>query len=230
MPNNNQMISRVVRKLKFISLQSRIKSYDEFKKIKPFDQLDSNLIEVNKNILRPYYVHYAKEISSADMAASLELAAFMLTLCKLNKYTKLLDMGSGLSSFVFRLYAKDNPGVVVYSVDDDAAWLDKTKQYLQQNRLDISNVFTLDQFMKLGESGFDCILHDLNFVEVRINYLDHMMQILNKNGILILDDVHKPDYRFLSLCRLKKFNAKVYTAKPVTYDSFGRYSLLAIKK
>ena len=186
-------------------------------------------MEQNKEMLRPYYEQYVQKVSRADMATSLELAAFMFTICKLNRYTKVLDLGSGLSSFVFRLYAMENPGVNVFSVDDDAAWLEKTKDFLHQHRLSTENIFTLEKFLKLNETNFDCILHDLNFVEVRINYVDSIMKILKQEGIVIFDDVHKPDYLFALLTKMKKTNVKMYSLKPITIDSYGRFSLAVIK-
>lgn len=224
------MINSLIQKVKFLSLRAGVSSFDEFKKIELFDQLNFEAIEQNRQKLKPYYEQYVKEVSRADMAASLELAAFLYTLCKVNQYTKLLDMGSGLSSFVFRLYAKTNPDAVVFSVDDDAAWLEKTKDYLRQNQLGIENIFPLDQFLKSKEDGFDCILHDLNFVEVRINHLEHIMKIAKQNGLIILDDVHKPDYLFFALTKLQKMKVKKYDLKPVTFDNYGRFSLALVKE
>ncbi len=224
------MISRIIQKVKFLSLQSSIDSFDRARKTKTFVGLNSKTIEQSKELLRPIYEQYVKEVSRADMAASLELIAFMHATCKANKYTKLLDLGSGLSSFVFRLYAKENPDVIVFSVDDDAAWLEKTKDFLIQNQLSTENVFTLDQFLKSNETGFDCILHDLNFVEVRINYIEHIMRIAKPNGLVILDDIHKPDYLFSALIRLQKIKVKKYDLKPLTFDSYGRFSLAVIKE
>ncbi len=224
------MISRIFRKLKFMFLQSGVNTFEQFKKIKPFDQLDSKVLDQNMELLRPHYEQYVREISRADMAASLELAAFMFTICKINQFTKLLDMGSGLSSFVFRFYAKETPGVKVYSVDDDAAWLEKTKDFLHQHQLDTQNMFTLDQFLKSSESEFDCILHDLNFVEVRINYVEQMIKITKSNGVIIFDDVHKPDYLFALLVKLKETQSKVFTVKPITNDGYGRFALAVVKE
>lgn len=224
------MISRIFHKFHFSFLKTKVKTFAQFKKLKPFDQLNSKMIEQNKEMLRPYYQQYIKEVSRADMAASLELAAFIYSICKINRFTKLLDMGSGLSSFVFRLYAKERPNVKVFSVDDDAAWVKKTKDFLSQHQLSTDNIFTLDQFLQSGEEGFDCILHDLNFVEVRINYVEQMMKITKINGIIIFDDVHKTDYLFGLLVKLKKFESKIFSVKPVTCDNFGRFALAAIKQ
>lgn len=223
------MLNRVIQKIKFLSLRVGVGSFDQLKKIGPFDQLNSDAIRQNKEKLKPYYEQYVKEVSRADMAASLELAAFMYTVCQINQYTKLLDMGSGLSSFVFRLYAKENPEATVYSVDDNAAWLEKTKDYLRQHQLAIDNIFTLDKFLKSKEEGFDCVLHDLNFVEVRINYIEHLMRVTKQHGLIILDDVHKPDYLLSILMKMQKLNVKMYDLKPMTFDSYGRYSLAVMK-
>jgi len=223
------VIKRIINKVKFISLQARVEAFDQFKKIAPFDQLDDALMDRNKEMLCPYYAQYVNEISSADMAASLELAAFLYGVCKLREYTKVLDLGSGLSSFVLRLYASETSGVQVYSVDDDPAWLLKTKVFLERHQLDVSNLLTVNQFFDSNESGFDCILHDLNFVEVRINYIDKVIALAKQNGLIILDDVHKPDYRYQALKIVERTASRVYSLEPVTIDNYYRYSYGVVK-
>jgi hypothetical protein len=99
------MIGRINRKLKFFMLQFRVKNYNAFKKELSLNQLSASNIEENTKKLKPYYSEYVNHISSPEMAASMELAGFMYTLCKANQYKKVLDLGSGLSSFIFRLYA-----------------------------------------------------------------------------------------------------------------------------
>ena len=117
----------------------------------------------------------------------------------------------------------------VYSVDDDAAWLEKTKSYLRLHELGTDNMFTLQEFVNMKDSEFDCILHDMNFVEVRINYVELVVERLSKNGLVIMDDVHKPDYRLALLEKLSGMNVSTYTVKPVTLDSYGRYAFAVIK-
>lgn len=196
---------------------------------KIFSAIDQKMFERAKKIIEPAYMTYVREVSSPNMATSLELAALQYAICKANSYTKLLDMGSGLSSFVFRLYAKENPGVTVFSVDDDEAWLQKTKLFLIEHGLNTDNILLLDEFLKSKENEFDFILHDLNFVEVRINFVELMLRTAQRNGLLIFDDVHKPDYLFSLLSILKKEPVHIYDLKPVTIDSFGRYALAVVK-
>lgn len=226
----NSIIKRINRALKFKLLQLKVKDFVDFNREVLLNKLEQHLLESNKKKLEPHYAEYVQNVSSPAMAASLELAAYLYTLCTIKRYTKLLDMGSGLSSFVFRLYAKENPEAVVYSVDDDGAWLEKTKTYLKRYQLNTENMYTLQEFIDANISGFDCILHDMNFVEVRIKYVDFVIKCVSQNGIVIMDDVHKPDYRYALLEKLKGLNLVTYTLKPNTVDSYGRYAFAVLKK
>lgn len=213
------MLNKVIRKLRSIYLHSRIKEYG-----------DVPGIEKNSLLLKPYFDDYIARVSVANMAASLELAATLLSLLEAGKYKKLLDVGSGFSSFVLRLYARSNAGVEVFSVDDNAQWLEKTRDYLRKVDVADTNLYTLEQFLSRGLSGFDCILHDLNFVEVRINYVSTLLSKLAPNGILILDDMHKPDYRIEVLKTLGPEPVHIYDLRKHTLDSFGRYSMIVTRK
>lgn len=218
-----------MRKIKSLSLQSGVRSYKKFKSIGKFNHITPEIIARYNTLLKPYYDLYIREVSRADMATSLELATFMYTICEINKYTRLLDMGSGLSSFVFRLYAKEHPGVEVFSVDDDVAWLAKTKDYLSKHKLNTDKMLTLEEFLTLKEFGFDCVLHDLNFVEVRIDFVEKILQTTKDHGIIIFDDVHKPDYQYALLRKLKDNRVKAYDLKSITHDKYGRFALAVVK-
>ncbi len=223
------MKERVIRKIKSLSLRSRVLSFNKFKAIGHLSQINLQTFEHYKTAIKPYYERYIKEVSRADMATSLELATFMYMICNINQYTRLLDMGSGLSSFVFRFYAKEHPGVKIYSVDDDAAWLAKTRDYLVRHDLNTENMLTLEDFMELPDMQFDCILHDLNFVEVRINYVEQILKRLESQGLIIFDDVHKPDYLYALLTKLNDNQVKAYDLKSITLDTYGRFALAAVK-
>lgn len=224
------MIKKIIQKIVNEKLKLRIKRFNQFKRLKPYNLLDENTINDYKIKLEPYYSKYIQEISRPDMAASLELASFLYAICKLNQFHKLLDTGSGFSSFVLRMYAKETPGVRVFSVDDDEAWLEKTKDFLKQYQLDTQNVYTLKEFLERKESDFDCILHDLNFVEVRINYVEQIISMAKKGGLIILDDVHKPDYLNAVLTKIENMKLKMYILKNATLDRYGRYSLAVFKE
>lgn len=223
------MISRIYRKFRFISLRNRVGTLEQFRKAIALHDLTAASCKKNMERLRPVYNQYVNEVSSPDMAASLELAAFLLTTCQLKGYRKLLDLGSGFSSFVFRLYAKETPGVIVFSVDDNVSWLKKTRMFLLANFVEADRLITMEEFQKTNEVDFDCVLHDLNLAEGRIDHLDQIMQLISKEGLVILDDLHKPDYLMQVLSNLENTSHKIFSLEPITLDSYGRFSMGVIK-
>lgn len=220
------MIQRIVRKLRTLVRRSAVGSYNQFvSRLEPAGKLDLEAISSCREELRETYEQYVGKVSPANMAASLELGSFLLAVCRAKRYSKVLDLGSGLSSFVFHCYADETPGVTVFSVDDDEAWLAKTIGFLKMKGVDTTNMMSLSQFHSLNENGFDCILHDLNFVEVRINQVSEVLALVKPGGLVVFDDVHKADYRAELLDKLAGEKGTVYSLKPVTEDRFGRYSM-----
>lgn len=216
------MISRILRRLDYFRLHQRIMPFDSAKG--SFPHFESHFSECLLR-LKPVHADYVDRVSRADMAASLELGAFLCAACKSKKPRRLLDLGSGFSSFVLRSYATLNPGVTTVSVDDDGAWLQKTAQFLAHQGLETENLVLLQDFLDARQDPFDLILHDLNFVEVRINYVEAVLDRLAPGGIVIFDDVHKRDYLHPLLKLLSRRPGSCYSLQPVTSDLFGRYAL-----
>ncbi len=224
------MLNRIYNKINLSFATQSILPYEVFNKAYCDGLITRELLAETKAKLDPHYKHYVENISSANMAASLELAAFIFLVCKVKQPKKLLDVGSGFSSFIFRLYASETNDVVVYSTDDDVLWLDKTRNYLMKNNLNTDNMSTIDEFFNSGVSDFDIVLHDMNFVEVRINYVEKVLAVLRIGGIAIMDDVHKPNYMLALMRKLKRTKNMIYDLKPVTFDNFNRFALVVIKK
>lgn len=217
------MISRIFRRIDYFRLHQRIKSFDSAKGLFPDFEAHFNECLLH---LKPVHRDYIDRVSRADMAASLELGAFLCAACKSRQPRRLLDLGSGFSSFVLRSYASLNPGVTTVSVDDDSAWLQKTAQFLAHQGLETENLLLLQDFLNARQDPFDLILHDLNFVEVRINYVEAILDRLAPGGIVVFDDVHKRDYLHPLLKLLRRRQGECYSLKPVTSDQFGRYALV----
>ena len=184
--------------------------------------------ETAERELLPFYDNYTRFISSDRMAISLELATFCLALCRLIRPKRILDLGSGFSSFVFRYYAKE-AGCEVASVDDDAQWLGKTRQYLAKEQLSIQNLFEWSSVPTI-KGEFDLVLHDLGNRHTRGDVLPNVYKLTTKNGFIILDDFHKLDY----VMRVKDFlvsqDNRFYSIYKYTIDKFARYSAVVIKK
>jgi len=224
------MIQGIYRKLRLLYLRTTVGSYEQFlQRQRNLHALDQHLQGEYREKLRPVYEHYVRDVSSPDMAASLELAAFLYGLCKANQYNRLLDLGSGFSSYVFRLYARETSGVEVISVDDDARWLEKTRDFLVSCNLDTNGMMTMQEFVSNDYGKFDCILHDLNFVEERIKYVQRLLPMAKPGGLMVLDDVHKPEYMLGALEILSPAHGNIYSLIPATLDRYGRYSMAYIR-
>lgn len=218
------MIHRLLRKIKSVTSDASIRSFHQWQSSSVSYERLVSTCDACREQLRAAYEDYVNNVSRPDMAASLELGALLLALCKINRWQNLLDLGSGFSSYVFRLYARQTPGVTVYSVDDDPVWLKRTSSFLTGHQLSADNLVCLDDFLRTNPMPFDCILHDLNFVEVRIHHVEELLRRLSPGGVVIFDDAHKADYR-AALMKILSSRGTTYSLRPVTQDNYGRYAL-----
>ena len=81
--------------------------------------------------LRPVFDEYVTSVSVPMAALSLETSALATVLCEITRPHRILDLGSGFSSYVFRRYAATaSPQAEVWSIDDSPHWLEKTRGFL----------------------------------------------------------------------------------------------------
>jgi predicted O-methyltransferase YrrM len=170
--------------------------------------------------LRNAYRRYVAEVSSPEMAVSLECSAFLKLVSSRLKPSAVADLGSGFSSYVLNSSAS---GVV--SVDDSAAWLERTKDFLHAQGLSVFQLQDFESFLK-EDRKFDLIFMDLNFIEVRMQHTATLLEKLNPGGIIVFDDVHKPEY-LRHLAQTLPFG-NCYLLENITRDIYGRYSLLYV--
>lgn len=184
-------------------------------------------LEINEK-LQPIYEKYITTISTGVMALSLEASVFMSVLCKIYQPRNILDLGSGFSSAVFRLYAETaDPKPQIWSIDDAPEWLDKTEEFLSSHQLNIGHLLTWDSFLDQNQDSFDFIMHDLGSMATREALLPKVLSLSSSNGIVFLDDVHKKNYR-ISAKRIVKEKGLIYhNLKSYTVDRFNRYCALA---
>lgn len=138
---------------------------------------------------------------------------------------RILDLGSGFSSYVFRLYAgvcgKD---CEVVTMDDSAEWLVKTETFLNTQCLETENCLLWDPQTPLGAEKFDIILHDLGDMQLRAATLPVVLCGTSSNGCIILDDMHYPDYRETALKSVAEQRLVIFDLHDETLDEFGRYA------
>lgn len=180
-----------------------------------------------KEKLLPFYNDYTKNVSTDGMAISLETASFMYYLCNKYKFKTLMDRGSGFSSFVLRLYAKEQKEfpVTVYSVDDSEIWLNKTKDFLEKYELNTDNMFIWEDFYKSFKNGvkFEFILEDAKKY-LRVETPDELTSFLRRDGVLLWDDSNAHGALINNQC--SKLNMKRYDIKEFTIDKYNRYATL----
>lgn len=182
------------------------------------------------NLFRSAIEHYTSQVSNSEMALSLQTTALLSSLCKSTRPAKLLDTGSGFSSYVLRKYAKEcSDGAVVYSVDDSAEWLERTREYLAGHGIDVENLYHWRVFRDREERGFNIILHDLGSIPTRIETLRDVVAMLADDGVLLLDDYHKPKLRFAAEPLLKQQGFQLISLRSFTFDSLGRYAAIAFR-
>lgn len=177
--------------------------------------------------LLPFYEEYIHGVSNEIMAVSLELSTFLLFFCEYSRPRRILDLGSGFSSFVFRLHMSEaNPKPEVWSVDDSAEWLEKTRGFLINRRVPADNLATWDDWIDRAGGGFDLVLYDMGGFDFRKQSFERVLGLVGENGTVILDDMHSADYGLHVRRLLRERNLAFFNLRHYTHDKYGRYSLL----
>ncbi len=178
--------------------------------------------------VKPYYDLYTSRFNSPWMAASLELSVFTLALCRLLRPARLLDLGSGFSSVVLRLYQREashRPGV--WSVDTSPAWLGMTRKVLEWFDLPTEGLATWREFASNGQAGFDFVLHDLGSILTRCHTLERVLGLAAPGGVVVIDDANYGKVRRHARRVLRRRGVPHHDLGAATRDRYGRYALLA---
>lgn len=186
--------------------------------------------ETYRQRILPSYHEYISDISSEIMASSLELSVFLLFLCDRLQPKRILDLGSGFSSYLFRLHAQNAPvNPLVCSVDDSEEWLAKTGHFLTTRGLPATNLMMWGDFIDGDRSPFDFIFYDLGPFEFRKDSLKAVLdRMTGPGGTVILDDMHSADYGLFVRRLLKGTRFRAYDTGSYTRDRYSRYSLMLI--
>ena len=179
------------------------------------------------NLINKKYKDYINNVSKSSMSISLELSLYIWSEVNKIKPKKILDLGSGYSSFILRYYqCISKHKVSVKSVDTSTHWLDKTKKFLQKNNLGTDDMYVLEDFKKLPKRKYDFILYDLDNTSKRHTRLKYVLSLLSKNGLLIIDDVHNTEYRNEVISIVSKSKKNITFIKDITIDEYGRYAAI----
>lgn len=170
---------------------------------------------------------YCQDVSSRSMAISLESAAYLYSYCELNEPKVVLNLGSGFSSYLFRLYSSTNSCKVI-CVDDDPEWLARTREYLESHSLTTNSLETWHTFAACNDPTPDLIFHDLGRMPVRLAVCPFVLEWASRSdGIVFLDDVHKSAYSSKLNELLSLYSADVLDLRDMTLDNLGRWMIAA---
>lgn len=172
------------------------------------------------------YQDYINTVS--QMAPSMKTITLLLYLC-VPGY-RVLDLGSGFSSYALRYYA-NRLGIEVWSVDDNHQWLLKTREYCIEHNA--SSEGFLDWETALYNAHlpyFDVVFVDIGTTKNRPKYYSTILECFCTDKTLILfDDMHKPTLKRAVEQELKAYNFVNIGVMDQTIDEFGRYCKLIFR-
>lgn len=190
------------------------------------------LRNVAANHLKVSYERYITRVSTETMAVSWSTACLLHALAGVLKPRRILDLGSGFSSFVLRSYAAAaDHECQVTSVDDNRHWLQQTEEYLSQEGLSTEHLLHWDDFSQnLPVCRFGLVFHDMGNMATRAFALPKILRCLTPTGALVLDDMHKRRYRGRAHRDTARDGWQVFSARSCTLDSIGRFSEIAVRR
>lgn len=180
-----------------------------------------------KRSLSEAYEMYVEDVSEADMAISLESAAYLTALCLVLEPRSVLDLGSGFTSYALRkVKGEVLESMEVVSVDTDADWLGKSREFSMAFGLDLEGFLTWEQ-LEQTERTFDLISFDIDHPPMRGTYLDKTLKrFVGPATFMLIDDMHFPKYRIFVHDALSAYNYAHVPCKQYTLDEFGRFGTL----
>lgn len=170
---------------------------------------------------------YVNDVSAPVMAASHGTLAYMVRLCDATKPRRILDLGSGLSSAVFRKWAatQDYP-VDIVSVDTDAAWLLKTRDFLASEELDTEGLHLYPGGI-VGK--FDLVFHDISGGDERNTIAVVAADSVADGGYIVWDDCQFLPHLGVFEAESQRNGIDLYSLAKFTFDAVKRWSVLGIK-
>lgn len=172
--------------------------------------------------LRAY--HLTLKNRRDQTAIDLPSALFLLEVCWTERAERVLELGSGFSSWVLREWQRrEGPSSEVWTVDDEEPWLLKTVGELKSLKFRTDHCMTYAnlQNMPLVEY-FDVIFLDMDSTATRVENARKVVEWLKHGGILLMDDWHMEHYRVPMTSALEEMGMGV-VAKPGTADQWGRH-------
>lgn len=181
------------------------------------------------DMLHPVFTEYVTHISNAGWAASLEASTFLYHLCRATRPRRVLDLGSGFSSYVLRRYAYEaEHDVHVTSVDADPDWLRKTHAFLDEHGVASGEIVSWEAFSRRLPEPSDVVFHDLASGDLREDAMPLAISQLSSGGAIIFDDAQHEGHRRRMSCEGERAGLRLFSLRSWTLDEIGRWAVLGI--
>lgn len=177
-------------------------------------------IEHAASTLREPYTRYVTDVSSPGWAVSFETSCLLLALCRSAKVGSAMDMGSGFSSYVLRVWSSES-GATVCSVDDDPDWLDRTRDYLATFKLGTER---LHLWPDVPPGPFDLVFHDIAKGTRREATMRDSLSRASR--FVVWDDAHHAGHR--RAMTETAGDSPVYNLAAITGDNIHRFAALTV--
>jgi predicted O-methyltransferase YrrM len=216
-----------VRKLPFRAADSAVAWYEASKFKRDLPTVAAALDGVGEDHeLRVVYDRYVADISSWDWAVAWRTALALGALCNTLRPRRILDLGSGFSTYVECRWAQQaQTETQIVSVDDSPDWLETTRGFLAGQSLSCELVGRAE-LGSLPDSTFDLAFDDIGRIEQRADAIDTLVRVMAPGGIVVLDDMNVRGYRADVRARLKRAGWPLYSLRRQTIDQRGRFAML----
>jgi predicted O-methyltransferase YrrM len=178
--------------------------------------------------LHTQYRHYVTDVSDWEWAVSWPTARLLLTLCDGLRPRRVLDLGSGFSTYVIASWARRRGAELdLVSVDDSPDWLDKTRAFLAGHDL-TATLVDAGELPSLPDAHFDLAFDDIGRSEVRARVIDTVVRVMAPEAVTVLDDMNVRGYRAEVKRKLDAAGWPLFSARAATLDPKGRFAMLTV--
>ena len=176
--------------------------------------------------LRAVYDLYVNGVSNWEWAVSWPTVRVLDALCNALRPRRVLDLGSGLSTYVLCDWAR-RAGVEaeIVSVDTSPEWLEKTRAFLGDRGLS-ARLIVASELDSLEDRSFDLAFDDIGRTEERANVIGTVVRVMAPGGVVVLDDMNVRGYRDKVRAQLDAANWGLFSVRPYTLDPKGRFAML----
>lgn len=186
---------------------------------------------IDKKALKPYgeaivgpYVDYCTNVSRRGMAISIETATLFAYVCSVKQAKRVLDLGSGFTSYVGRCCADE-----VVSVDDNQEWLDKTAGFLTRYDVNTDGLKMWDDWVANPGGPYDVVIHDFSSGAKREASMWNAARSLAPDGVVIFDDAQHYKHLNEMIKVIRNYGLQFVDVKEWTEDEIHRFALMAVR-